>query len=72
MMKLVTLFLFFVTSSATYTVKQIPMMVAPEVMCFDVFKSKVSFNDLPIGVRHKGKQVFAHYCKNSLTGKFIP
>ena len=71
MMKLVTLFLFFITSSATYSVKQIPMMVAPEVMCFDAFKSKVTFNNLPIGVIHQGKQVFAHYCKNSLTGKFI-
>ena len=70
MMKLVTLFLFFVTSSASYSVKQIPMMVAPEVMCFDAFKSKVTFNNLPIGVMHQGKQVFAHYCKHSLTGKF--
>ena len=72
MMKLITLFLFTATSSTTYAVKQIPMMVAPEIMCYEAFKSKVSFNQLPVGIRYKGKQVFAHYCKNSLTGKFIP
>ena len=46
MMKLITLFLFTATSSTTYAVKQIPMMVAPEIMCYEAFKSKVSFNIL--------------------------
>ncbi len=71
MMKLVTLFLMFASTSASYTVKQIPMMIVPEFTCYDILKSKVKMDYLPIGVTYKGKQVFSYYCKNTLTGKFI-
>jgi len=48
------------------------MMIIPEFTCYDILKSKVKMDYLPIGVTYKGKQVFSYYCKNSLTGKLIP
>ena len=70
-MKLVTLFLMLLTTDSNYIVKQFPMIMFPEFTCDDLFKKKVTMDYLPIGVRYKGKQVFAHYCKNTLTGKFV-
>ena len=70
-MKLVTLFLMLLTTDSNYIVKQFPMIMFPEFTCDDLLKKKVKMDYLPIGVRYKGKQVFAYYCKNTLTGKFI-
>ena len=75
-MKLVTLFLMLLTTDSNYIVKQFQIMMLPEFTCDDLFKKKVTMDHLPIGVRYfgkskKGKQVFAYYCKNTLTGKFI-
>ena len=70
-MKLVTLFLMLLTTDSNYIVKQFPMIMFPEFTCDDLLKKKVKMDYLPIGVRYKRKQVFAYYCKNTLTGKFI-
>ena len=75
-MKLITLFLILSTMGNNYTVKYFPMIMFPEFTCDDLLKKKVKMDYLPIGVRYfgkskKGKQVFAYYCKNTLTGKFI-
>ena len=71
MIKFVSLFLMLLNTGASYTVKQLPVMMIPEFTCFDVIKKKVTMDYLPAGVRYKGQQVFAYYCKNTLTGKFI-
>ena len=70
-MKLVTLFLMLLTTDSNYIVKQFPMIVFPEFTCDDLLKKKVIMDYLPVGVRYFRKQVFAYYCKNTLTGKFI-
>ena len=71
-MKLVTLFLMLLTTGSNYTVKQFPMIMFSEFTCDDLLKKKVTMDYLPAGIQYKGKQVFAYYCKNALTGKFIP
>jgi len=71
-MKLVTLFLMLLTTGSNYTVKQFPMIMFSEFTCYDLLKKKVKMDYLPTGIRYyKGKQVFAYYCRNTLTGKFV-
>ena len=70
-MKLVTLFLMLLTTDSNYIVKQFPMIMFSDFTCDDLFKKKVTMDYLPAGIQYKGKQVFAYYCKNALTGKFI-
>ena len=68
-MKLITLFLLMAQSGPNYAVKQLPIMVAPEMTCHTALANNSIQKDT--GIYYKGKQVFAYYCKNSLTGKFI-
>ena len=68
--KLVTIFLLMAQSGPTYAIKQLPIMVAPEMSCHTALAKKTIKHDT--GIYYRGKQVFAYYCKNSLTGKFIP
>ena len=68
--KLVTIFLLMAQSGPSYAIKQIPIMVAPEMTCYTALADKTIQKDT--GIYYRGKQVFAYYCKNSLTGKFIP
>ena len=69
-MKLITLFLLMAQSGPSYAVKQLPIMVAPEMTCHTALANNSIQKDE--GVFYRGKQVFAYYCKNSLTGKFFP
>ena len=69
-MKLITLFLLMAQSGPSYAVKQLPIMVAPEMTCHTALANNSIQKDT--GIYYKGKQVFAYYCKNSLTGKFFP
>jgi len=71
-MKFITLFLMIVQSGASYTVKQVPIMMLPEMSCYTGLENNTIINELPYGVRYRGKEVFAYYCKNTLTGKFFP
>ena len=69
-MKLITLFLLMAQSGPSYAVKQLPIMVAPEMTCHTALANNTMIKD--DGVFYRGKKVFAYYCKNSLTGKFFP
>ena len=69
-MKLITLFLLMSQSSSGYAIKQLPIIVAPEMTCHTALANNTIIKDT--GIYYRGKQVFAYYCKNSLTGRFFP
>ena len=57
MMKLITLFLLTFQSGPGYAVKQLPIMVAPEMTCHTAFANNTIQKDTSI--YYRGKQVFA-------------
>ena len=54
-MKLVTLFLFMAQSGPSYAIKQLPLMVVPEMTCHTALANNTIIKDT--GVFYRGKQV---------------